>query len=80
MGAAMAAIKQAALAMYYRMLGKQGPAAQEKAKADARSRLAEAATENVREAVRAFHSERQEVTDAAHHTIGLIVRANERIS
>lgn len=73
-------INRAALAMYYRALGKQGRAAEEKAKEAARNRLADRASEQAREAVKAFNIERAAVADTARRTISLIVRANERLS
>lgn len=76
----MAAIKRAALAMYYRILGKHGRTAEEKAKEAARHRLAETATDKVREAVETHKAEHDEVTDMARRTIGLIARTNARLS
>lgn len=76
----MRSVKKAALAMYYRMLGKQGHAAEEKAKEAARNRLADRASEQAREAVRAFERERDAVAATARRTISLIARANERLS
>jgi hypothetical protein len=73
-------VKKAAIAMYYRLIGKQGRAAEEKAKEAARNRLADRASEQAREAVRAFERERDAVAATARRTISLIARANERLS
>ncbi len=75
----LAAIKRVFWAVFYRLQGKQGQSADEKAKEDARSRLADRASEQAREAVTAFNLEHAEVSRTARRTISLIVRANARL-
>lgn len=76
----MLGIKRAALAMYFRMIGKHGPAAEEKQKAIARESIAERESKKAREAMAAFGRERVAVAETARKTISLIARANARLS
>lgn len=73
-------IKRTALAMYYRIIGKHGQAAEEKTKAIARESIAERESKKAREAMAAFGRERAEVSAVAHRTLSLIARANARLS
>ena len=73
-------IRKAALAMYYRLIGKHGIAAEEKAKEAARERVAETLSEKSREAIAAFDRERMVVANTARRTLKLIARANARLS
>lgn len=75
----LAAIKRVLWAVFYRLQGKQGQGADDKAKEAARNRLAERASEQAREAVTAFNLERAEVSRTARRTISLIARANARL-
>lgn len=76
----MLGIKEAALAMYYRAIGKHGYAAEEKTKAIARESIAERESKKAREAMAAFDIDRAAVAAVARRTISLIARANARLS
>lgn len=76
----MQGIKRALLAMYFSLIGKHGPAAEEKQKAIARESIAERESGNAREAMAAFGRERLAVVEAARRTLSLIARTNERLS
>jgi hypothetical protein len=68
------------LAVYFRLIGKQGEPAQSKANYDARTRLAEKATEGVKSAVAAYQAERGETIDTIRDSLNLVRRANARLS